>query len=250
MVRDEKDDRHLLHPTRMQKQTDGRGEQKSSLGSGKENRKARETRNEIPCRFKFCKKSVMWILAPSVCPEFTSLKKGCTHGDKYHFRHVGRKAQQEVEERWCERISCDIEGVSTIGLCISRFLSEKIPILREPRNVRIKTRCHILQRHLAPNQNSGQKRVHREVLSKSVRLMSVVLPRRNSWKYHMRKTCTKKRCARRAAWELAKNIYKLKNSDQTTLYTLIQERVLPAPVTWKRPEERGSVCRFREHRCT
>ena len=37
------------------------------------------------------------------------------------------------------------------------------------------------------------------------------------------------------------NICTFKKSVKTTLYTLIQERVLPAPVTWKRPEERGSV---------
>ena len=29
-------------------------------------------------------------------------------------------------QRWCKRISCEIEGVYTVGLCISRFSSEKI----------------------------------------------------------------------------------------------------------------------------
>ena len=61
-------------------------EQKSSLGSGKKQESSRD-KNEIPCRFKFCKKSVMWILAPPVCLNYKS-EKGCTHGDKYHFRHV------------------------------------------------------------------------------------------------------------------------------------------------------------------
>ena len=36
------------------------------------------------------------------------------------------------------------------------------------------------------------------------------------------------------------NIYKLKNSDKTTLKTLIEARVMPAP-TSKRPEEREFV---------
>ena len=37
-----------------------------------------------------------------------------------------REAQQKVKERWFERISCDVEGVYAIGLCISRFLSKKV----------------------------------------------------------------------------------------------------------------------------
>ena len=37
-------------------------------------------------------------------------------------------------------------------------------------------------------EEGGKQRVHREVLSKSVRLMSVVLERRNSEKYHMRRS--------------------------------------------------------------
>ena len=36
-----------------------------------------------------------------------------------------RKAKQELEEKWYESNSCDIERVNTIGLCVSRFLSEK-----------------------------------------------------------------------------------------------------------------------------
>ena len=57
----------------------------------------------------------------------------------------------------------------------------------------------------------------------------------------MRKTCTKKDAPAEQRGELRKNIYKLKKSDKTTLYTLIEERVMPAPITWKRPEERGFV---------
>ena len=68
-----------------------------------------------------------------------------------------RKVQQEVEETWCERISCNIKGVYTIGLCISRFLSEKI-CSTWTRKIGIKTRRQILRMHLAPNQNSGMKR--------------------------------------------------------------------------------------------
>ena len=83
----------------------------------------------------------------------------------------------------------------------------------------------------------GKERVHREVLSKSVRLMSVVLARQNSRKDHMRRPCTKKD-ARKAAWDLAKNIYRLKHSDKTVFCVPGEEKVMRAPTTSKRPEER------------
>ena len=48
------------------------------------------------------------------------------------------------------------------------------------------------------------------------------------------------RCARKAAWDLAKIIYKLKNSDKTTLYTPIEAWVMLTS-TSTRPEEREIV---------
>ena len=47
-------------------------------------------------------------------------------------------------------------------------------------------------------------------------------------------------CAREAAWDLEKHIYKLKNSDKASFYAPIEARVMPAP-TSKRPEEREFV---------
>ena len=48
------------------------------------------------------------------------------------------------------------------------------------------------------------------------------------------------RCARSKAWNLAKNIYKLKEKDQVTFYSTAEEWVLPAAST-KEPEERKFV---------
>ena len=50
-------------------------------------------------------------------------------------------------------------------------------------------------------------------------------------------TSHQERCARRVAWALSKNIYKLKNADKATFYFAIQAKVMPAP-TSKSPEER------------
>ena len=48
------------------------------------------------------------------------------------------------------------------------------------------------------------------------------------------------RCARGVAWNLANNIYNLKNADKATRYTSVEARAMPAP-TSKRPEEREVV---------
>ena len=52
-------------------------------------------------------------------------------------------------------------------------------------------------------------------------------------------TESQQRCARSKAWNLAKNIYKLKEKDKATFYSLAEEWVLPVAST-KEPEER--VC--------
>ena len=50
-------------------------------------------------------------------------------------------------------------------------------------------------------------------------------------------TWRQERCGRRVAWDLAKNIFKLKNADKTTFYSSIESEEMPAP-TSKSPEER------------
>ena len=66
--------------------------------------------------------------------------------------------------------------------------------------------------------------VHREVLSQSVRLLIVVLARQKIEDRSHEETLNQERCARQAAWDLARNIYKLKNSDRTTFCTPIEDR--------------------------
>ena len=54
-------------------------------------------------------------------------------------------------------------------------------------------------------------------------------------------TLTQERCARKAAWDLAKHIYKLKTSDKTTFYVPGEVKGMSTLVTSKRPEEREFV---------
>ena len=53
-------------------------------------------------------------------------------------------------------------------------------------------------------------------------------------------TMHQERCARKAAWDVSKNMYKPKNSDEATFFSPIEARVMPWP-TSKRPEERECV---------
>ena len=48
-------------------------------------------------------------------------------------------------------------------------------------------------------------------------------------------------CARKAAWDLAKNIYKLKNSDRAAFYIPGEAEVMSTPIASKRPAEREFV---------
>ena len=128
------------------------------------------------------------------------------------------ETQQKVRERWCERISCIIEGVYTIGLCFSRFLSEKIYSTWKGENWDQDTPSDS-PRAPGTKFKFGKERLHREELSKSVRLMSVVLARQKSGERSHEETLPQERCARRVAWDLAKPVCKPKNADKATFST-------------------------------
>ena len=53
-------------------------------------------------------------------------------------------------------------------------------------------------------------------------------------------TVKQERCARRVAWNLAKNVYNLKNTDKATLYSLTENQAMSAPIS-KSPEEQEFV---------
>ena len=143
------------------------------------------------------------------CVLITSLKK-VVHGDKCHFRHFEAKGKPNKKSK---------KGGAKDRVVYLKILIRECPFYV---NKGDRDRSTPSNSSRAPGTKSkfGKERVHREVLSKSVRLMSVVLARRNSRTDHMRRPCTKstkKGCARRVAWDLAKTIYKLKNSDKATL---------------------------------
>ena len=118
------------------------------------------TRNSvkrIPCSFRKCNNPSSSSWHPPVCPNYKLT--GCTCGNRCHFRHVEAEEEpnKKVEERWCERISCFVEGVFSVGLCDSRFSSEK-DYFTERRKVGIKSRRLIHKEHVSKKQNFWKKK--------------------------------------------------------------------------------------------
>ena len=72
-------------------------------------------------------KSVCRFWHPPVCLNCKS-DKGCVHGDNGHFRHVDAdgKPNQKSKKGGVKGSVAIVTEFYTLGLCISRFLSEKI----------------------------------------------------------------------------------------------------------------------------
>ena len=174
-------------------------------------------------------------MASSHMSELHIWKKMCTWRQMQCPTCWGRKkkARQKVEEKWCKKISCYVERVYTIGLCISSFLSEKI--LREPRKLGSKHSKSIWHKI---NKILGNKEPSRGIIQKCApHERSPCAP--NLGERSHEETLHQEGCARRAAWDLAEIIYKLKNSNKS-FFSPIEANVMPTP-TSTRSEEREFV---------
>ena len=144
----------------------------------------------------------MWILSFSRVSELQIRKRSCPWRQMPFPIYWGwRTDQQEVEERWCERISCDIEGVYAVGLCVLRLLLVKV-YSTWTWKIGIKSHRRMLQRHMAPNQNSGKKGSIAKI-QKSVPLeRSFCAPKLKERSHE--ETLHQERCARNSVWDMAK----------------------------------------------
>ena len=124
--------------------TDGEGENPSKE-SGNRDESSSEIRSEIPCR----------------CQNYKS-KTGRTFGNKCYFRHVeaDEKPRNKSKKSGNERISCLMESVQ--WGCVSQDSYPRKSVLHKPGNwERERTRREILQKHVAPNENSVNKSIAR-----------------------------------------------------------------------------------------
>ena len=93
-------------------------------------------------------------------------------------------------------------------------------ILRKKRKIGITSRRQILQRHVAPEKNRERKGPSRGIIQKcEPHERSPCAPRFEE--RSQEETLHQERRARRAAWDLAKNIDKLKNAEKATFDILL-----------------------------
>ena len=97
----------------------------------------------------------------------------------------------------------------------SKSTLRQASIREKKRTIVRKNKCHKVPHQRSPNAMKFEDRSHEE-------------------------TERQERCSQSKAWDLAKNIYKLKEKDQVTFYSFAEEWVLPAAST-KEPEEREFV---------
>ena len=144
---------------------------------------------------------------------------------------------KKVEEKW-RNSSCFIERSLFNWVVYTQESYPRRSFQREKGKIEIKSHRHILQRHMAPHENSGKK-VLREVIQKC--------------ELHERSPCASKFVERTqdgmlhhenqasgVARDLAKNVHKLKNTGRTTFHSLVEARTTPA-ATSKSPKEREFV---------
>ena len=123
-VRDEEDDRLLPHPSWLQNRLTARNKNPHRV---RQYTWKLERQVKFHADSNFSKNQSCGFWHPPVCQNCKFETRMCTWRQMQFPTCWGRrKAQQEVKERWFKWISCDIEEVFSIGLWISRFLSENI----------------------------------------------------------------------------------------------------------------------------
>ena len=164
----------------------------------------------------------------SVCSRTTRLKNNQEKRRKRAYNSQnGKKRRQRC---------CSYENFTTIGLCLARL---RAIMTSKRREVSVKPRQKVLGsiRRLRFTQSTLRQAVIRENEGTSLGKTQVKNLHQRSphaMKFEDRsheETERQQRCARSKAWNLAKNIYKLKEKDQVTFYSPAEEWVLPAAST-------------------
>ena len=238
LVSDEKDDRLLPHLIGKQILTARDKNPQKNMATKRKALQIKGARFHADSVFVKTRRVCFGILP---CVRITSLKKDedmATNAisDMLRWNESPAKGQRRV----VKRISCDIEGKETIQMgCVSQDSYSRKFILRELGKLGIETRRQILQRHVPPIKNWGRKGPSRGIIQKCApHERSPCAPKFGERSNE--ETLHQEGCARKEAWDLAKNVYKLENSDKTTFCTPIEAKIMPA-LTSKRPEEREFV---------
>ena len=195
-----------------------------------------------PCRYYLkgtCTRTPCEYWHPPEC-QFYKTETGCKAADKCLFPHHKVDEQPKKPKKGYyshkRKESDDKNAVAivkkriTTGLCITRsrctgFSRKKVSGKPDPGRPKIRS--------------SSTIRVGKRIVKNTCQKSSSAKSLRNEDRSH-EETERQQRCARSKAWNLAKNIYKLKEKDKATFYSPAGEWVLPAAST-KEPEEREFV---------
>ena len=180
---------------------------------------------------------------------------GCKTGDKCLFPHykVDEQPNKKPKKGCCSAKSREsddknavavVKSVSQLG-CVSRDSDALVSQGRKSQGGPIQKVLEPIQRVRFTKSTLRQASI-REKKGPSLGKIPVKIPHQRSpyvMKFEDRshkETERQQRCARSKAWNLAKNIYKLKEKDKAAFYFPAEEWVLPAAST-KEPEEREFV---------
>ena len=171
-----------------------------------------------------------------VCHNYIS-ESGCSCDDKCRYRHVEaeEKLSKKSKKGGVKGSVCDFRGIYTNGLCNLKILFRQ-NLVYGRREIGIISHRQLLQRSLAPKLEFGKARIIPKCASQE---RSPCAPKCEERSHE--ENLHQERCARRAAWDLAKNIYKLKNSDKAAFYLPGEVHGMSTLVTSKRPEGRASM---------
>ena len=208
-----------------------------------------------PCRFFWRvlarDRLVNIVILPSV---IYKTETGCKAGDKCLFPHhkvdeqpnnkpkKGHYSLQKKDRKRRQECSGFCENCTTIGLRLARLgnigFSKRQTILGKPdaESLERNSKATIHQVYATSCEYPGKERT---IVGKTKcqSSSSAKSQRYEIWGPGPDETERQQRCSRSKAWNLAKNIYKLREKDQVTFYSRMEEWVLWAAST-KEPEER------------
>ena len=188
------------------------------------------------CTTPFCE-----IWHPPECLFYKS-EKGCRFGEKCSYPH------RQVDEQPCKKFKKNGDKSAVAMLKNTRQLGCVFPDMEPPKSSSILRKSSNILKRIRCVQLTEAVLRHANIRDKNPSL-GMICPgdphqrNPNAPKFEDRsqeETEWQERCAREAAWRLAKNIPKLKEKHKTTFFSPSVNWCLPAPSTIK-PEEREFV---------
>ena len=158
-------------------------------------------------------------------------KKGSENGDKCHYRHVeGVGMPSKREKKGGAKGSVVILKESTHLGCVSQDSYPRKSTLREEGKLGSKHTVQVSKGTWHQIKVRERKGPSRGIIPKCAPHERGLCAPTFGERSH-EETWEQEGCVRRASWDLAKILYKLKNSDKTdVLYSCTEAKVMPAPM--------------------